>query len=89
MQIYVELNLFLPSYFMDEHTNCNDANRTEDVVLYSRKENRISMEKNILHGCHTLWMTLCRCCSEKKREKKNEKKNQAFPVQALQQSRDL
>lgn len=35
---------------MDEHTNCNDANRTEDVVFYSQKENRISMERKNGYG---------------------------------------
>lgn len=30
---------------MDEHTNCNDADRRKDAVLYRpRKENRISMK---------------------------------------------
>lgn len=29
---------------MDEHTNCNDADRRKDAVLYRRMENRISMK---------------------------------------------
>lgn len=34
----------LCGYFMDEHTNWNDADPKKDAVLYSWKENRISMK---------------------------------------------